>query len=596
MRRGFLALQWEPRSAEAAGLAARLAQQADGDLRWRRAASLDGLAVWRCGTADLPLQVLPQAAGLLLGEVFAHPDAAAGAAGATPDTAWSLSRRVWGAYVALLRDPGGRWTAFRDPGGHLDVLTWPMGDGVAVAASALTGLPAGLSPPHMALDWDRILAFLTVPVAATTACLFAGATAVGPGEAAPLGGGACTAVWSPLDHAAPLDAGAGELAAAFVERLDACVGALVRGHDRVLMELSGGLDSSAVAAALAATGNLDRVAAWLNVSDARPEADERRYAQAVAARLGVELTVVNRRPQPLQTGDFDELGRWTWPAITAVDASVDRDERARARACGATAILTGQGGDGLFFEMPSALVAADLWREAGLRRLLGDPRLAEVARRTRRTVWGVLAEARRGLRGAGSGPKNVNSLVTPEVRVAAAGTEHAWVRALAERELPPGKRVHVRALATNLFNHGACRRREAADLVHPFLAQTLMELALGVPTPLLAAANYARPFQREAFRERLPPLVRERRAKGNVSVYLARLMAASLPALRAYLLDGVLADNRILDRPRLEAVLDPDWLIARPAGTDLVGAVAVESWVRHWQGRVPDAPSSRWRR
>jgi len=30
-------------------------------------------------------------------------------------------------------------------------------------------------------------------------------------------------------------------------------------------------------------------------------------------------------------------------------------------------------------------------------------------------------------------------------------------------------------------------------------------------------------------------------------------------------------------------------LIGRPDGVDLIAAAAVESWVRHWQTRVPDA-------
>jgi asparagine synthase (glutamine-hydrolysing) len=124
----------------------------------------------------------------------------------------------------------------------------------------------------------------------------------------------------------------------------------------------------------------------------------------------------------------------------------------------------------------------------------------------------------------------------------------------------------------------------------------VIELALSAPTPLLSGGGYARPFQRQAFADRLPPLVRERRAKGNVSVYVAQMMAASLPFLRPYLLDGCLSEAGVLDRARLEAVLDRDFLIRTAAGNDLVGAVAVEAWVRHWQGRVPDAPHSWWRR
>jgi asparagine synthase (glutamine-hydrolysing) len=245
--------------------------------------------------------------------------------------------------------------------------------------------------------------------------------------------------------------------------------------------------------------------------------------------------------------------------------------------------------------MASALVLADAWRAQGVAAMLG-PLPAQLARRLRTSAWTVVSEAWRSLRTKASGPKAVNALITDAARAASGGVEHAWMRALEGIDLPPGKRFHVRALATNHFNHAVSRRREAADLVFPLLAQPIVELALSVPTPWLAGGNHARPFQRMAFAERLPALVRERRAKGNVSVYLAQMMAQSLPLIGPYLLDGCLAAAGVLDRRRLERVLDREFLIQTAAGNDLVGAIAVEAWVRHWQTRAPDSRSARWRR
>ncbi len=595
MRRNLLILQWPPASPDAAAQAQTLVDVADRHPAWRRAHAAPGLAVWRRGPADLPLRVLDDGESLILGDIVPALDAPRQPGAALAATAATLVRQIWGAYVAVLRSPAGDWSLLRDPSGEVDLITWRLSPTVAVAASALEHLPAGFTPRRMALDWDRIVALLTVPVAATTESLFDDVLAVGPGDACPLGGGPLQAVWRPSAFAAPIDHDPNDLAGAFVARLDACAAALVAPHARVLAELSGGLDSSAVAAALAATGQGDRVAAWLNIADPRPEADERRYAQAVADRIGAPLTVVTRRPPSLQPEDLEALAGWTWPALTSVDVSLDREEVRRIRETGATAVVSGQGGDAVFFEMPSPYVAADLWRAHGLLTLLADPRLGQIARRGRQTVWEVLREARRGLTGTGSGPKNINGLVTAAARDQAAGTEHAWVRDLANHDLPPGKRVHIRAMATSHFNHTPSHRRDAADQLSPLLAQPIMELALGVPTPLLAAGNPSRPFQRRAFADRLPALVRDRPAKGNVSVYLAQFVARNLDLIRPYLIDGVLAEAGVLDRARLQTVLNPDYLILSPAGTDLVGAIAVEAWVRRWQTRVPDG-SGRWRR
>ena len=60
--------------------------------------------------------------------------------------------------------------------------------------------------------------------------------------------------------------------------------------------------------------------------------------------------------------------------------------------------------------------------------------------------------------------------------------------------------------------------------------------------------------------------------------------------MRAYLLDGVLADARLLDRTAMARALQPDALIAADDAVDLVAAAAVEAWVRQWQTRIPDCP------
>jgi hypothetical protein len=72
------------------------------------------------------------------------------------------------------------------------------------------------------------------------------------------------------------------------------------------------------------------------------------------------------------------------------------------------------------------------------------------------------------------------------------------------------------------------------------------------------------------------------------------MVAMSLEFLRPHLLDGCLCEAGLLDRGRLDRMLDPAALIWGEAGapTDVLIAAAVESWVRHWQGRLPDSPAA----
>jgi len=79
--------------------------------------------------------------------------------------------------------------------------------------------------------------------------------------------------------------------------------------------------------------------------------------------------------------------------------------------------------------------------------------------------------------------KIINALLTPEARARAGGMEHAWVLAARATDLPPGKALHIRVLATNHFNHGCSRRRREADLLFPLMSQPVTEICLGIPTP-----------------------------------------------------------------------------------------------------------------
>ena len=123
----------------------------------------------------------------------------------------------------------------------------------------------------------------------------------------------------------------------------------------------------------------------------------------------------------------------------------------------------------------------------------------------------------------------------------------------------------------------------------------MLELCLSVPSFELVRGGRDRALAREAFAPWLPASIVDRRSKGGLTSWYSRRVAASAPALREHLLDGVLARAGLLDGAAMEAALDPDDLIRSPDAVDLIGAAAVESWVRYWQTRVPDAAGvARW--
>lgn len=571
----YVALSWAENASpppQAIGWIKRTLAEEPG---WRVA--LDEPTLLVAVSAHRPLAVRKLTpCGVVIGDLFARNDASS--------EAWAQDRRLrgfdheavcrdladryWGRYVAILR-AGPASSVFRDPMGGLDCVTW-RASGVEVVASTLPAwLTAGL-PPRLALNWDVVAAHLAHPTNVSGPLALDGVHAVTPGVmwTSREGSGAEVTVWSPADivRTREPDLEPGRL----VEVFDACVGALVRDHT-VLAEVSGGLDSAIVATALSRAPNT-RVAQWLNYYLEDAEGDERRFARAVARTAGITLTEAVKPRFAIDERLLSEVAQGPRPTVWATDGAYDRDVARRCLDVGADALLTGKGGDTVFFQMATALVAADHLRARGVRGLF-DPVIADVARWTRRSVWAVLRASL-----LASGP------LAGASRGTAATTRHPWLRDIAD--LPPGKRLHIRSLASCLTFSGDCRRSQAAHLIHPILAQPVVEHCLALSTVVLTQGRRDRALARRAFADRLPPEVANRRGKGDATAFFGRALAEHRDFLRAHLLDGRLAAAGLLNRRRLEETLQEDSLIWRGGFGSIIHAVAVESWVRAWERRL----------
>lgn len=603
MRRAYLALSWRPGNAEAASRAQDIGLRVEAETGWRRHPACGGLALWSDPAQPLAVRQMHRAPGVVLGDVFPMPGADMAASpltagryepGGDPREVVSrLSRAFWGHYVALVAAPGGGVVAYRDPSGSLDAMSWDLGDGLSVVASDMVRVPRWLRPRRQSLNWERIGRMLAVPYASTSTPLFDDIQVVAPGQMLAIGAGPpiSEGIWSPGAFATGEPQDLPAVQAELVRRLDTCAAALVQSYDKVIVELSGGLDSSVLAGSLAATGASARVAAWINYHGDRAEGDETRYARDVARRAGFELSTIRKPIIPIDEPALAELAREFWPAMAGVDVGRDRHEAELLRETGAQAIVSGQGGDGVYFQPPTAMIAADEFDRRGWR-ALGSPVLPNVARRTRQSVWGVLREVHRARRGAERRLTYWSGILSRDLQAEVRRIDHPWVRDARDRGLPPGKVLHVHGVAATHLYNGRSRRRRLADLLYPHFAQPVTELCLGVAVPDLAGASYDRPFARQAFAERLPDSVVDRRSKGNLTAYFAHLVAASATTLRPYLLEGCLCEAGVLNRAELEAHLDPNRLIWRGAPTDVLWATVTEAWVRYWQTQAPDSASA----
>lgn len=588
----YLLVLWEPSgpAAAIAGLAAASEIERAGD--WRRVLDRDGCQVWTDPDARSAVTVLAGGQAIAVGRFHDRtglpaPRLEPSGSGA-PEfiLAERLLRERWGSYVAVLEPPGGpgRWL-MRDPTGALEAFTWRRGP-LFVAGSELDRVPRALRP-GLHLRWDRVAAQLVTPALFADDLAFDGVSALAPGAVIEVGaeGAAARTVWSPDRILGADRASALAMGRELPDILDACLARMTAPHETLLAEVSGGFDSAVVASALRNTGAASRVAQWVNYYGDRPEGDERAFAAAVAAEVGADLTFVAKQVTPLSEADLTELAAGLRPPVNALDIVRDRDISGRLRDTGATGLVSGQGGDAVFFQMPTALVMADLVAAEGWRRVF-SPALLETARWIRRGAWRVAAEAL-GIGGDRRHGRSGMAFVAPELAAASGALTTPWV--VQSGGLAPAKRLQVAALANCRIYRGPSRRGAAAELLYPLLCQPMVETCLAIPSYVLVEGGRDRALARAAFADRIPPAVLARRSKGDLSSFYARTVAASLDMLRPFLLEGVLCGAGLLDRSALEAVLSPDHLIWRAGAGPILTAAMVEAWLRRWQGYAPDA-------
>ena len=571
----YLAIAWparEPGPERQGSSAKEQLAAADG---WVMALERPGLCIWTSSKRPLPVRLLGRGEGVIIGWTATLPEVARLPTNAA---AARLAEAAWGSYVALLGESD-LW-AFRDPSGALDALTWRRGD-LQLLADDLEGLPGGLEPPGLALDWASLAALIRSPVAAAGQSALEGVHSLTPGSLHPLGEPPAKArpVWTPSLIArgpAPDEPGAH-----LREAVDAAVRGLGERGRRLLLEISGGLDSAIVAGSLAGQGLAGRAVSAVNQYVSEREGDERGWAQAVAARAGVPLLTIEKPVGELRESDFTELAGSARPPVDALDPIRDRRFIELAVSRQADAVVTGQGGDAVFFQMPTQAIAADLARAKGVWAVFGAEG-RDLARWLERSVWSLAFNHARPATDAG----HLGARFWGEaVREAPRRIPHPWLAPDSLADLPPGKQLQVLHLAHCQLKFGRTWRGEALDVLHPLLTQPVVEAGLRIPSFDLVRGGRDRGLARSAFADRLPASVAQRASKGALARLYTQRIAASLSVLRPWLLDGVLAEARVLDRTEVEAALTPDDLIWRGDGFRLLQAAQIEGWARAWGSR-----------
>lgn len=549
-----------------------LVREAAAHFGLREVAGPSGLLL--CAGAALRSRILPDGS-TLLGDIF--PFGAAASTGPGDG---------WGNFLAFAGE--GEWLRVeRAPITGLPLYWIRFGEGMLFAShlSLVADLLADL-----AVDWEFVAQSLSCINLRTDRTGLRGLAELLPGTRLEYDGRAAriTSTWSPWDHVVPsLPPHVDELARDLERRLIACHCAWSGSRRDILLELSGGLDSSIVAAALAGSG---AGFSAINFVTPRGDGDERMYARVVAARCGADLIEADLggedidliappailQPRPVEYG-----------VLKGIDAAFGR-----AAPASDAAIFSGIGGDNIFGFDSSVAPIFDAWESFGLSHR-SFAALRDVARTADTTLWNALDLVRQARRAGRRRGWRRESLFLSAGAIPEAPLPHPWDDG-ADR-VGPGKRNHVEALRRILDFMDRPGRWHDRDVVAPLLSQPVVELCLSVPNWAWMSGGRDRAIARAAFAHRLPPEIVWRRGKGRIESVLVPAYLAQRSRLADLLLGGRLAAAGLIDREAVEDYLSRDLALGDFAYYRLLEIADVERWVRSIEAAPFFGPNSRQR-
>ncbi|MBO9712499.1 asparagine synthetase B family protein [Sphingomonas sp.] len=531
----------------------------------------EGIAVF-AEPGDGPV---PCAELLVLGTLFER------ATGRSVGDRWErrLIRHHWGSYVAFVLDPhAAGWSIVRAPFGELGCYYWSDG-ALVVAASdvALLCAWAGATPP---IDWAAVAGHLIAPDLRPSATCLSGIQELLGGTCLRIANGsyAVEELWSPWAYVgraddADLDTLATGLRAVTTE----CIGRIGGGFSRVLVALSGGLDSSIVAASLAATG-VPFECMTLVTADAL--GDERPFARAVTDALGVRLSEAPRLVAGVDVGRSN-AAHLPRPVGRYFAQESERHFAAIARAAGADAILRGGGGDNVFCYIQSVRPIVDRIRRQGWIPALET--LGDVCRLTGCSAPTAVHRTLRRLRRPPAYPVAVDTSLLSRELLAETPVGPSW------RDAPddalPGQAAHVASVLTMANYMEPLAPELRLPLLSPLMSQPIVEFCLGVPSWLWCRGGNNRMVARRAFAGDLPKAIVKRRGKGAPDSFEIEIYEANRAALRELLEDGLLAAHGLIDMDGVRAVLADTRPVRGIAYSRVMQLGETEAWARSWTGR-----------
>jgi asparagine synthase (glutamine-hydrolysing) len=585
----YMAVLWNAAAAVEEEAAMRLARRVQAlSPGWSTVMGAPGMVVMVADESrHLSARHLFGGGGVVLGEIFSALDADGTPVGGAmfgeresqsvlESGGRILASKYWGNFVAFLLEPKtGSRLIFKDACGSLPCHITDV-DGVRLVFSCLGDCrELGL---RFQVNGDFLRARVVSGVREVPQESLVGVSSVRRGECVRFacdGGAESRSLYWEWDFKG--DAGLEEPRTA--ERaLRAAVLGSVRSmaarHSSVLAQISGGLDSSIVLGCLQdMLGRPEMFCYTLFIPDA--PSDERRWARYAVQRGGYRHMELPFTPETFSYGSVTALAPSVEPGSYLTHWQKGPIERDLGLRFGATAVLTGDGGDSVFCSTSYVFAVDHCLRRHGLG-LRTLKTAVRVARRRDRTMWNVLVKALgRTIFGGRRGDFARN--LAPSRRLVTPGVRDSWSETLS---MEPLLRMGMLALSSSFYNLSVSHRDQAPCVVSPLCAQPVMEVCARIPVDVHFDGGRVRGLARRAFASELPAPIARRQWKDRPWTQARQVIRRNLPFICEHLLEGRLVKEGILDRAAVELALGQAPSASIAVGSELLSHLDLELWIR----------------
>lgn len=494
----------------------------------------------------------------------------------------ALIERHWGSYIGFLCDTGaGCIQILRDPSGFLPCYYTIDNKTVFLASDPDLLLRATQRPAE--IDFEYIHSYLAFSDQSSARTGLKNVMELNPGCSllAAYGKTEQKLSWRPSSFAnAEMPVAMPEISDLLRATIDDCVRCWSKTYPRAILTLSGGLDSSVVASALARAlpSKLICVTGYTNDM----AGDERRYARIMARAIDTPLLEFRHEAAAIDIHSLSGI-HGARPVQRLSGQAFDGYLDACSRKYGANVIFDGFGGDNVFCLMRSGAPLADHWLATGLSAELALT-IRNIGHLTNASIPNIIGSARSALAARRKGHLTLadTSLIT-QPRHSCLQPSHPWLDDM--MALPPGKYRHLRMILNahnqldRPLNQWRCAR------LSPLLSQPIIELCLAIDTWHWCRGGIDRAPARRAFAGMIPESILQRRTKGTPSTHYAAVLLEHKAFLRSLLLTGLLADNGIVECNVIEKAIGDPQIFNNNGFLRLLGILDVEIWARSWTDR-----------